>query len=465
MAYLIGLLIIFTVWLSPIIWAWKTGHPDRKLITLLTLIFGPVGFLVSMIIISYRNRATPRLGDTGVYKCENYMNIEETQNALSTMDSQSPGNVLNIHGRSGILESLGIIALGVLFLCFDSQRMTFYHHIIFFILGAFLVSCGLLILWLSIPQIGKPLLVLSREGFEVPRFGFIPWTAVKAIYKRDVTYRGIINFSPILNFIIADPKPSERQFHVFGRPNPRLRDIPVFLRNCDMKPDDILSVAQQLWGECTGRDHVWTSPDSDEISEKELKNLESLSMELSDPRLREEALRAINELRTSKSNPVRPDEMSVKQGPQIPILEEPSVFEPFRLYRDLKSRDPDVKKQAMDKIRLRHIEEAKLITETKARMSDPTYCNDVRKEFRHRKLLFRCISLSLIPLSILFMVIAVKGGMPRDAFLTLWAVGFCFSYFYVARRIWRCPACNSRFDIGRSSNIGSCPRCKAILQA
>lgn len=390
------------------------------------------------------------------------MNYENTQTALSSMKSQSPGNVLTIHGRSGMLESLGLIAFGVLTLYFKSRHMTFFKHIVFFFDGAVLLSCGLLLLWRSVPRIGKPLLVLSPVGFEAPRFGFIPWTAVKTIYKNDVTFRGIINFSPILNFYVAGPKPSEPQFHIFRRPYPGITTIRVVLRHCDIKPDDILSVAHQLWAECTGSDNVWTSSNSAEVSDKELKNLESLSRDLSDPGLRKESLRAIAELRSSKSNPVRPDKISSKQGPQTPILEELTLSEEFRLYRDLKSRDPNVKKQAMDKIQLRRIEKDKLIIETRERMSNPSYCKDVKKEFQHRKSLFRCIALSMLALLILFMVIAAKCGLPEYAVFML-LLGFFVSYFYVARRIWHCPACKVKFNIGYSSHLKSCPHCKAPL--
>jgi hypothetical protein len=292
MAFSIGLLIIFAVWLTPIVWAWKTGHPDRSLITFSTLFFGPVGCAVSLLIISSRNRAKLQLGDAGVHKCEKdaRMNSGGSQDALSSMTSQITGNVLTIRGQSGFLDSLGVIALGVLLLCFASS------HIWLIICGLLLIPVGFLMLWQSIPQIGKPLLVLSHTGFEVPGFGFIPWSAVQTIYKHVQTRRGL-RFSAILNFCVPDLKSFESQFHASMRLLPGRKIIPVVLRNCDMKPDDILSVARQLWTDCTGRDDFLSSSTSDEFRDKELKNLETLARELSDPKLREEALRAIDELK------------------------------------------------------------------------------------------------------------------------------------------------------------------------
>jgi hypothetical protein len=70
MAFTIGLLLFLAVWLSPVVWAWKTGHPERKFITFLTLFFGPVGCFVSLIIISSRNLDKAKSGEAGTFTCE-----------------------------------------------------------------------------------------------------------------------------------------------------------------------------------------------------------------------------------------------------------------------------------------------------------------------------------------------------------------------------------------------------------
>jgi hypothetical protein len=199
---------------------------------------------------------------------------------------------------------------------------------------------------------------------------------------------------------------------------------------------------------------------SADIKDKELKNLERHAMELNDPKLREDALRAIAELRSSES---KLEGLPVKQVSQIPVRESSSLFETLRLYRDLKSRDPKVKIQAIDEIRLKDTEEDKLIADTRERLNDQSYCNKVMKEFRHSKFLFNCIGLSLIALSIPCLVIAAKCGLPKNASVTLIVLGFYLSYSYVAGRIWRCPACNFKFKLNGRSNIRSCPRCCAML--
>ena len=200
-----------------------------------------------------------------------------------------------------------------------------------------------------------------------------------------------------------------------------------------------------------------------DINDEELKNLEIRATELNDPKLREDALRAIAELRSSELKPEGLDKVSVKQVPQIPVRESSSLFETFRSYRDLKSRDPKVKMQAINELRQKDAEEDKLIADTRTRLNDQSYCNEVMKEFRHRKFLFNCIGLSLIALSIIGIVIVAKCGLPQNASLMFIVVGFILSHSYIAGRIWRCPACNFKFKLNGRSNFRSCPRCGALL--
>ena len=70
MGLLFGLFIFLIIWISPIVWAWSTKHRERKLITILTLAMPILGFLISLVIISFRSRVKPEVGDTGVYQCE-----------------------------------------------------------------------------------------------------------------------------------------------------------------------------------------------------------------------------------------------------------------------------------------------------------------------------------------------------------------------------------------------------------
>lgn len=223
------------------------------------------------------------------------------------MKSQIPGSVVTIRGQSGILDSLGVIALGVLLLCFA------FGHLLRLVCGVLLIPVGFLMLWQSIPQIGKPLLVLYHEGFEVPRFGFIPWGAVQKINKHVPTAR-YTKMSPVLTFCVADLKSFKQQSQILMGQSTSNKQIQVILRHCKMEADDIMSVANQLWEECTGRDFTWNSSGSEEIDCKKFKNLELHAKELNDPKLRDEALQAIAELKSLQSNPIK---ASVKKVPQF----------------------------------------------------------------------------------------------------------------------------------------------------
>lgn len=193
------------------------------------------------------------------------------QNTLSSTKLQHPG-LLTIHGQSGILDGLGIIAFGVLSLYFAS------HGVILLISGIILLIFGLLLLLLAIPQVGKPILRLSREGFETPGFGFIPWNYVQGIDKQEREHRGI-KFSPILTFYVPDLKMFGSQFHGIHRLFSNKNRISLILRHTDMKPDAILSVARQLWTERTGFDHTWSAYSSDEVNEAYRRISETMKRE------------------------------------------------------------------------------------------------------------------------------------------------------------------------------------------
>ncbi len=65
-----GLFVLVVIWLSPIVWAWRTKQRDRILITTLSLTMPLVGFLISLIVISNRRRVEPKIGEAGVSQCE-----------------------------------------------------------------------------------------------------------------------------------------------------------------------------------------------------------------------------------------------------------------------------------------------------------------------------------------------------------------------------------------------------------
>jgi len=69
MDFIFGFLAAVVLWLSPIIWAWVRNHENKKLITFITLFFGPLGFLIALLIISNK-KIDPEHWEAGVYSCE-----------------------------------------------------------------------------------------------------------------------------------------------------------------------------------------------------------------------------------------------------------------------------------------------------------------------------------------------------------------------------------------------------------
>ncbi len=167
---------------------------------------------------------------------------EPSNNNQTNQNIQNPNFVMSVHGQSGLWDGFGTIAFGALFLCFSSNEL------LLSISGVFLLFFGLLLVLLSIPQVGKPILVLSNEGFKTQAFGFIPWSAVQGINKLERGHRGV-NFSPLLTFNVPNLKSFEGQFHAIYRILNTKMIINLTLRHSDIKPDVILSVARQLWTE------------------------------------------------------------------------------------------------------------------------------------------------------------------------------------------------------------------------
>ncbi len=185
---------------------------------------------------------------------------------------QNPNFVMTVHGQSGLWDGFGTIAFGALFLSFASNRL------LFSILGVFLLFFGLLLVLLAIPQVAKPILVLSDAGFKTPTFGFIPWSGVQGIDKQEREHRGI-KFSPLLIFYVPDLKTFEGQFHPIYRFLNIKKVVNLTLRHSDIKPDVILSAARQLWTERTGLEHYWSSYSSYEVNEAYRRIFETMKRE------------------------------------------------------------------------------------------------------------------------------------------------------------------------------------------
>jgi len=195
--------------------------------------------------------------------------LETSNNIQPNPNIQSSNFAMTVKGQSGVWDGLGTIAFGALFLNFAS------HKLLLSILGAFLLFFGLLLILLALPQVGKPILILSDAGFKTPAFGFIPWSAVQGIDMQEREHRGI-KFSPLLIFNVPNLQSFEGQFHRIYRLWNFKKIISLTLRHSDIKPDVILSAARRLWSERTGLDHYWSSYSSYEVNEAHRRIAETI---------------------------------------------------------------------------------------------------------------------------------------------------------------------------------------------
>lgn len=194
---------------------------------------------------------------------------ETSKNIRTNLNIKNPNLPMTVHGQSGVWDGLGVIALSVMLLYFASKGL------LFTISGVFLLFFGLLLIFIAIPQVGKPILSLSLEGLTTPGYGFIPWNSVQGIDKQEREHRGI-KFSPILLISVPDLKKYEGQFHAFRRLFYNKKQIVLILRHSDITPNDILTFARQLWTERTGLDHYWSSYSSDEVNEAHRRITETI---------------------------------------------------------------------------------------------------------------------------------------------------------------------------------------------
>lgn len=200
------------------------------------------------------------------------------------------------------------------------------------------------------------------------------------------------------------------------------------------------------------------------MNDLELKELEKYAMALDDPELREEALKAIDKIRSLNTDPASFDMNSVQTITSVYTRERRSLLESLRLYKDLQSNDPAVKKKAAMECWAKDTKEDELVKKTREKLIDPAYSKKIRKEFQSRKLRFNAFTILNLLILFVYMVFAVKAGLPGNIIvITAFAELFGF-FFYVGNRLWRCPACELKFDLNPSfgrSVSKSCPRCGA----
>ena len=120
--------------------------------------------------------------------------------------------------------------------------------------------------------LGHPAITLTKQGFETPIVGAIPWDAVQGISLQAITHRhGRIMFHllclhvPSLPDRFATFSAVTRLYYCLQLRRARTA-VRVMLRNTNVDPQVVDRVAKELWAAKTGRNFIWSPDASDEVN-------------------------------------------------------------------------------------------------------------------------------------------------------------------------------------------------------
>lgn len=167
---------------------------------------------------------------------------------------------LKVKGASNILLTLFALALSSMAFFPDADWI--YRVVAWGIV----LPLGILTLLYLIPQIGKPVIVLTRSGFRTATSPDIPWRLVDGIHYSETLLSandsgaapvGSLNLNiPTLPQEIKRFSPMFRLLH--GLPGKRsLTRIIVMLRKTNEPPSAVGRLAEYLWSQSTGRTNDW----------------------------------------------------------------------------------------------------------------------------------------------------------------------------------------------------------------
>lgn len=138
--------------------------------------------------------------------------------------------------------------------------------------GAALLLFTLIVLPLAITSLGKPTLILDRDGFATPLHGCLPWKAVDGIYLQQYTINGVAQSTLIFRIINYQSFNTEPHFilrvlALFGLGAIKRGVINVVIKNSNEQPDTIYTISRYLWKFATGRDYDWSPLFSEAFNE------------------------------------------------------------------------------------------------------------------------------------------------------------------------------------------------------
>lgn len=228
------------------------------------------------------------------------------------------------------------------------------------------------------------------------------------------------------------------------------------------------------------------------MKEEELNALERDAKALRDPKLREEALKALAELKAAQSNfelekqsaarvvPRPPDFKNYSIGKFVRLLFGVAVF--FALCISLMSLVLPIGRLLAGDISGATFALLMIIISAIAVSAMTLYLlsrkaqkeretlerNPIAKQFAKQKLLFQISALGLLVLTVFSIIFTASVIQEHRATAYVMSGSFLFAYWLLGRKFWRCPGCGTRLSFMTRytdrQSVQKCSTCHATLQ-
>lgn len=218
---------------------------DREIVSVAAL-----GILVAILWRALMSRRHKRL-----IVDEQHRRYGELKRAILTT-----GQAVPVDGASGIgllIVITGLFALAVWGAVAQREPMVVGGAVL---LALFVFLAAVI----SIPAIGRPVLVLSRQGIQPAGYGPLPWSDIEGIEVTELHTRGadlghvLRLFVPALNRHLHQAHPLIRLARTMFRGLKMREVVTLRLRRTSEPPALIERLCRDLWKAATGMDHSWS---------------------------------------------------------------------------------------------------------------------------------------------------------------------------------------------------------------
>lgn len=165
----------------------------------------------------------------------------------------------------------------------------------------------------------------------------------------------------------------------------------------------------------------------------------------------------------------RIDELKIYENPPDQKPERSGLRDLFEIKKALKAGTEEEKSELLNKYRRRATEEDAFKKTIQEKLKNPVFRQEIISEYKKRTLNFNILTIMLIVFSIGCCILLRQLQITNDIIMKIYclAIGLIFTggYFYLRNKIWRCPVCGCKINIGSRfhgpKNPNSCDRCGA----